>query len=247
MVQSASLPRHPAPARGIRGLTAGLIPALAALCLMAAPVRSDEPTMVTAPYEGTFKPGQALIVDIPFDTSSVLNGGYPIDNNGYAQLPLVGRIQVSGKNVADVEAYLAARASNYLKDTHISVHPAIRLTFLGYWVKPGMFYAEPNELVWDVIKRAGGPAGEKNMDKWSVVRGGEKVDIKVASAFSKGQTLSGAGVQSGDIFVIPVPDGQGFWYWFTQSLTVTSQIATLLTGILSAYITYLVYQDTHNN
>jgi protein involved in polysaccharide export with SLBB domain len=54
-----------------------------------------------------FIAGDALRIDIPADTGSILKGVYPIDGQGMADLPITGRVVVAGKNRANLEQYLA--------------------------------------------------------------------------------------------------------------------------------------------
>jgi protein involved in polysaccharide export with SLBB domain len=195
----------------------------------------------TAPLpEERFVAGEAMTVDVVLDTVAFLNGGYPIDSSGYVDMPLLGKIMVGGKTREEVENYLSSKLANYLRDTHIQAVPAIRITWLGHWVKAGQYYVSPKSTVWDAVYMAGGIAGERNIDKLEVQRGTQKILLNVLDAYSKGTTLAGAGIQSGDIVIIPVPrPDEGFWYWFKESLTLTTQVATVVTSAMTAYILYL--------
>ncbi len=187
-----------------------------------------------------FVAGEALTIDVVLDTVAFLNGGYPIDSSGYVELPVIGKIVVGGRSRDEVEAYLGSKLSNYLRDTHIKVVPAIRITWLGYWVKAGQYYVSPHATVWEAVYMAGGIAGERNLDKLHVLRGEQPVEIHVLNAYAKGITLAQAGIKSGDIIIIPVPRvEEGFWYWFRETITLTAQVAAVLTSAMSAYIIYL--------
>jgi hypothetical protein len=49
--------------------------------------------------------------------------------------------------------------------------------------------------------------------------------------------LLASGIRSGDIFVIPVPrDNTGFWYYFRESITLTAQVAAIISTVLTAYL-----------
>lgn len=196
---------------------------------------------------GVFKANEAMIVRVPLDTASVLDGAYPIDSSGYVNLPVVGRLYVHDKPAVEIETYLGKRMSQYLRDTHIMATPVVRLTLLGHWRQPGMHYVDSEASIWEACRVGGGPAGEQNIDKWLVKRGGQDLAISLLDEFSKGTTLRNAGIRSGDIFVIPQPNPQsGFWYWFRESLTATAQIATILGTSLTVYITYLLIEDQNN-
>jgi protein involved in polysaccharide export with SLBB domain len=202
----------------------------------------------TQPREEHFAAGAALTVEIPLDTAGLIRGGYPIDTAGYADLPVVGRVYVHGKTQDEVETYLAERLANYLKDTHLKVSPAMRITMLGHWAKQGQYYVPPNTTVWEAARLAGGLAGERTLDKIKVWRGSRETGIPFLDVYSQGRTLANAGFQSGDIIVVPVPrDNTGAWYWFKETIGVTAQLAGVVTGVITLYITYELLKDSRNN
>jgi protein involved in polysaccharide export with SLBB domain len=195
-----------------------------------------------------FRVGQALSISVPLDTGSILKGGYAIDSSGFVELPVMGRIYVADKTRGEVEAYLAEKMANYLKDTHIVVIPCMRITMLGFWIRQGQYYVSPNMTVYEAVYKAGGIGGDRNLDKITVQRGSTKLDIPFLDAYSREMTLARAGIRSGDIVVIPIPrDNTGFWYWFNQSLSTTAQLASIAGGLLSIYLTYtLIHNGTIN-
>ena len=198
----------------------------------------------TQPRGERFAAGAALTIDIPLDTAGLIRGGYPIDTTGYVDLPVVGRVQVDGRTQDEVEVFLSERLANYLKDTHLRVSPAWRITLLGFFTKQGQYYVPPNTTVWETARLAGGLAGERTLDKITVWRGGQEVDIPFLDMYSQGRTLANAGFQSGDIVVVPVPrDNTGAWYWFKETIGVTAQLAGIVSSVITLYITYLVLQN----
>ena len=205
---------------------------------------SEPPAGLPSSRGGVFKANEAMLIGIPLDTASVLNGAFPIDSAGYVTLPVAGRLFVHDMTASEIESYLAKRMSQYLRDTHIIATPVVRLTLIGHWQRPGMHYVDPQSSVWEACRVVGGPAGEQNIHKWRVMRGSETLPISLLDEFSKGSSLRAAGVRSGDLFIIPQPDPQsGFWYWFRESLTVTAEIAAIVGTTLTAYLTYLALEE----
>ncbi len=185
----------------------------------------------------TFKSGEGLLLRIPLDTASIFNGVFPIDNEGYVNLPVLGKLHVHGKSSRFIEGYLSVNGAQYMRDIHVLASPVIRITLLGHWQRPGMYYVNALASVWEACRIAGGPAGEVNLNKWKVHRGDESLGIPLLNNFSQGTTLRGAGIQSGDIFVIPVPNMQtGPWYVFRESLTMLGQLATITASVLVSYV-----------
>lgn len=217
------------------------------MCFLgAAPLRAQDPEMDTAPVS-VLKAGEGMTISVPLDTAAVINGSFAIDSAGFATLPILGRLFVHDKTSREIEMLLGQKLSAYIKDTHVMISPVIRLTLIGYWQRPGMHYVNPEASVWEACLAVGGPGGERNMDEWKVMRGEQVLAVSLLNEFSKGTTLRKAGIHSGDIFVIPVPDPQsGFWYWFRESLTTTAQLASIVTAGLTAYLTYLALDDARN-
>ncbi len=199
--------------------------------------------------DSTFKAGETILIKVPLDTASVFNGAFPIDADGYVTLPVLGRLYIHNQRASDVADYISKQAAPYLRDIHVTVTPVIRLTLLGYWQHPSMVYVSPEASVWEACHLVGGPAGEVNLDKWKVYRGSQPLNISLLDEFSRGTTLRGAGVQSGDIFVIPVPNpNSGFWYAFRQTLDVVAQLAAVTASVFTVYLTYLIVDgQVHTN
>lgn len=194
--------------------------------------------------EERFVAGEALTLDVALDTGAFLKGGYPIDSAGFVEFPVVGKVPVAGKTRAEVEEFLSQKFANYLRDTHITAIPAIRLTLLGYWVRQGMYYVDPRSTVWDAVYSSGGIAGERTIDRIHVMRGSTVTTIPFLDEYSKGATVRQAGIRSGDLVVVPVPrDNSGFWYWFRETVAVTAEMAAVISTALSAYIVYESLND----
>jgi protein involved in polysaccharide export with SLBB domain len=205
---------------------------------------AEAASLVTAPRNERFTAGQALTVEIPLDTAGLIRGGYPIDSAGFVDFPILGRVLVHDRSQEEVETYLGEKMANYLKDTHIKVSPAYRLTMLGYWAKQGQYYVPPNTTVWEAARMAGGIGGERTLYDIKVLRGSKETDIPFLDEYSRGRTLLAAGFQSGDIIMVPVPrDNTGAWYWFRESLSITAQIAGIASTLITLYITYELLKD----
>lgn len=213
------------------------------------PVQDAASTLSRAADENdVFVAGEALTLEVPLDTASFLNGGYPIDSSGFVELPVLGKFMVAGRYRSEVEGYLGQKFANYLKDTHVKAMPAIRITLLGHFIRQGMYYLNPRAVIWDAVYLSGGLAGERTLDRIEILRGTQVTSVSFLDEYSKGATFARAGIRSGDIVVVPVPrDNVGFWYWFRETVTMTAQVAAILTSAMSAYIIYNQLNDNNNN
>ena len=57
-------------------------------------IASDNVSRKRTIPEEKFIPGEVLVVRIHADSSSILNGGYPIDSEGYVDFPIIGKVPV---------------------------------------------------------------------------------------------------------------------------------------------------------
>jgi len=192
-----------------------------------------------------FRAGDGIMITVPLDTDAVINGTFPIDSAGYADLPVMGRVYVNNKSVKLIEDFVSKEMAQYLRDPHLSVRPAYRLTFLGNWQRPGMHWVDAEASVWEAAKVVGGPVNAIDLDDWYIMRGYHDVSSDILADFARGSSLREAGVRSGDIFVIPIPDPTvGFWPRFKEVLTVTAQLAGTAAALATVYVTYLIYEST---
>lgn len=197
-------------------------------------ISTPNPKLVS-PLEDRFTAGEALIVEVPGDTSSLVNGIYTIDRYGYIDLPIMGQVQVTNRSRYYVQEVIAKNMVNYTRDINIKVTPAIRIAFIGNFKEPGLYYIHPEKAVWDAFREAKVPLLEGQLQKMYLLRGTQRLPIHPLDLFSSGKTLREAGVQSGDIFALPEPPRRDGWEYFkdiaqigTTFITATASIITLM-------------------
>jgi protein involved in polysaccharide export with SLBB domain len=201
-VNSSHHGAHAGPQRRMPALFLGLCLLSAAAESPCAQAGSKERPV---PIEEFFA-GDAIRIDIPADTGSVLEGVYPIDGSGLADLPIAGRVVVAGKNRQNIEQYLAGLWAPYLKDTHVKAIPVIRVAIMGNVKNPGYYYPSPDAVIYDAINLAGGPVLPYDLEETAHLRGGQELSDNVAESISKSMTLREAGIITGDEILLPIPE-----------------------------------------
>jgi protein involved in polysaccharide export with SLBB domain len=208
------------------------------LCLLsglaAIPCRADAKER-SVPRE-EFLAGDAIRIEVPADTGSVMDGVYPIDGQGMADLPIAGRVVVAGKTRANIEQYLVGLWAPLLKDAHVKATPAIRVAVMGNVRLPGYYYPEPDAVIYDVINMAGGPLQPWKIENTQHIRGRDVINKHLIDDVSRSMTLREAGIVSGDEILLPVPER-------ISMKEAIPLIGTTLAIILNAMTIYFLTAD----
>lgn len=186
----------------------------------------------TAEMQDNFVAGDGLRITVFPDTAHFLNGVYPIDLSGYISLPLLGRFQVSTMSKQKFSSFIQSTYAQYLRFPEIQVTPLIRVSVLGGFVRPGLYYIEPQRSLWDLIYMAGGPVHEKGLKKMRLERDKNVLSSDLISHYQSGQSLMSMGVKSGDQIWTPNDPTKTFW----RDLLI-SDILPVATFMLSLYVT----------
>jgi polysaccharide export outer membrane protein len=138
-----------------------------------------------------------------------LSGDYRVNSNGEADLPWVGKVNVSGLTVSDAGDVLSRRyADGYLVDPHITVsvveHLSQPIEVYGAVAKPGLYYLQGVATVREILGEAGWIQVEKSNGQILVQRGDEGTLTLMVE-----DLLSGRGnieLRAND--VVTLPEGQ---------------------------------------
>lgn len=202
---------------------------------MAIPSQAQQAKERSVPRE-EFLAGDAIRIEVPADTGSVLDGVYPIDGQGMADLPIAGKVVVAGKTRANIEQYLAGLWAPLLKDAHVQATPAIRVAVMGNVKLPGYYYPSPDAVIFDVINMAGGPLQPWKIEDTQHIRGREVVNKRLIDYVSRSMTLRESGIVSGDEILLPVPER-------ISMKEAIPLIGTTLAIILNAMTIYFLTAD----
>lgn len=180
-----------------------------------------------------FQPGDAVRIRVwelygeqtqPFQ----LSGDYPINQDGFIIMPLLGEIKVQGLTVNECMNVLTEKLKIYLHNPYVEVRPLIRIVMQGAFNRPGSYRVDPSNSLWDLVAEAGGPAANCDLRKMVVERGGKVVIKDVLQSFENGYSLDEIGIESGDQ-IIAYPRG-------TMDINTWLMILNLVTSVALLYI-----------
>ena len=191
-----------------------------------------------------FKPGDAVKITIYPDTSLFLNGFYKIDNNNYINLPMLGLISVKNKTKNEFIDFLKKEYADFLKYPNINIVPYMRISFFGGFYRPGLYWVENRNSMWDAMQLAGGVNRDDGlmMVRWE--RDGKILSYNIVKDFQSGKSLESIGFKSGDQLCVTSKPKQLFWESFRDEIVpvLSISLATLSTA-LTAYQTFKIYNN----
>jgi len=200
--------------------------------------------IVGDPDEGAypFKPGDGLAINTFPDTSSFLNNVFPIDDRGFAEFPIIGKVKVSAMTKTELENYLKETFKGWLRNPNIYIKPVVRISLLGGFFRPGLYYIDHNSSLWQAVRLAGGTILEEGVYEMKWERNGDEQKGDLTQYFETGISLRRMGFRSGDQLRTKPPDSRGAW----ETVNNFMPIISLATTITLAYLTYqqsmLAYQ-----
>jgi len=129
-----------------------------------------------------------------------LSGEFPVDENGFVTLPLLGDHNVAEIPLHRLRETLLEGYRTYLRNPSISITPLRRINVLGEVNRPGSFEVDPTASLIGVVGMAGGPTEAANLRAVRVIRDGSVVHHEANPEAS----LSSLGLRSGDqVYVVP--------------------------------------------
>ena len=120
--------------------------------------------------------------------------GYNVDENGFIELPIIGKVQVKDMTVAEIQEEVQKLMNEYLKETTISVKLGIfNLTILGEVNKPGQYQVYQSDInIFQAIALAGNATDFAN-----------KSNIKIVHQTPKGSQIAKININDADVLSSP--------------------------------------------
>lgn len=183
-----------------------------------------------------FNAGDGLRITVPLDSTSFINGIYPIDGDGNIFLPIIGQYNVTSKSPEEFKDFLKSTYEQYLHYPEIQVTPLIRVGLLGGFNRSGMYYVEPQSSMWDLISLAGGTVHERGLKKMTWERDRKVLNKNLIPYLESGKSLQSIGFKSGDQIWTP-SDNRSFREILVRDLL------PIATFFLSFYVGIMTIRD----
>jgi protein involved in polysaccharide export with SLBB domain len=196
----------------------------------------------SAEAESFVRPGEAIQIRAYPDTGAFVNGFYPIDGEGRIYLPIIGKMKIVGMSEKAFLDTLKAQYISYLRYPNVQVRHSIRISLLGGFQRPGLYYIDPDYSMWDAVYLAGGTTREDGLKRMCWERDRFPVTKDIIPYYQSGQSLRSIGFQSGDQLWTPVEPKRKWWETVVKDI-ILSQVFPIVTTSASLFISYIVYSS----
>jgi protein involved in polysaccharide export with SLBB domain len=147
---------------------------------------------------GDFQEGDRIVVTLL--GSATFNDTISVRVGKQLPLPRMGEVPLEGVLRSELESRISTHLAKFLRDSSVRAVPLVRLAVLGRVQRPGFYYTSADVLLSDMLMKAGGPAGDADLSKVSIRRGGETIwnAQDTRTAMSDGLSLERLHLRAGD-------------------------------------------------
>ena len=171
---------------------------------------ADRQGAATGEFSEPLRPGDVVRLRIWREPD--LSGDFPVDESGQVVLPRLGPVSVMAISRDSLRRSLLAAYTTYLKNPSIEVMLLRRINVLGAVKNPGLYPVDPTMTVADALALAGGASADGRRDRVELLRGGEKVVVKL----DPGARLGDTPIRSGDQLYVP----ERSWFSRNQGIVI---------------------------
>ena len=144
---------------------------------------------------------------------SIQANGYPIDYNGFVQIPLVGRYKAAGKTLAQLNTDLRSQFAHYLKNPDVIVrvlsYQGQRYSVQGSVIKGGQFFLNDQPIsIYTALGMAGGVTDKGDNTFIQLIRNGITYDLNTIALEKAGYSLNKLLVQPNDTIYVSSRENQ---------------------------------------
>jgi polysaccharide export outer membrane protein len=165
--------------------------------------------------------------------------GYIVDNMGYIEIPILGKIKVSNLTLAQAKDAISLQAKLYfLNPTVIVKNKSFKITLLGEVAKPGLLYiATPKVNILDAIGMGGDLTSVSKRDNILLIRQNDNNTLSfIRINLTKSDILRSPYyyLQSNDVIYVEPNNSKAITAdaTFSRGLTVVSSLLSLISIIL---------------
>jgi len=139
--------------------------------------------------------------------------GFPIDANGYIQLPLVGRYKASGKSLSQLNVELRKHFAQYLKNPDLIVrvlsYQGQRYSVQGSVTRAGQFYLNDKPTsIYTALGLAGGINDQGANTYIQLIRNGQTYNLNTIELEKSGYSLHNLLIQPNDTIYVSTRENQ---------------------------------------
>lgn len=156
--------------------------------------------------------------------TSDLDSESPVDLNGRAFFPGIGRMAIRGISLDSLEAMLNARYGTLVRNATVQVALQRDITLYGQVRAPGVYGSSPNTTLLGLIARAGGPSSAGGSPVVTL----EKSDGR-RLALPREARLGAIDLRQGDAIYV---SDNSFFVRNATTIQATTLVATLLSTIV---------------
>jgi protein involved in polysaccharide export with SLBB domain len=146
----------------------------------------------------------AIEITVPMDDSSFLNGIYPINDTGYAFIPMIGPVRIKDQTIDSLTRQIRSALDQYMRYPEFMIRPLIRASLQGGFRSPGFFYIEPEYSMWELVAKAGGTTSENGLKKTMWKRNNQIIADNIIPYIETRKSLQSIGFRSGDQLYTPI-------------------------------------------
>ena len=175
---------------------------------------------------GDFQEGDRVVVNLL--GSLTLNDTILVRVGKMLPLPKMGEVPLEGVLRSELNARVSSYLAKYLRDSSVNVIPLVRLAVLGQVQRPGFYYTSADVLVSDMLMKAGGPAGDADLNNVVIRRAGDTIwNAKdTRTAMTDGLSLERLHLRAGDELYV---GAQKHTNWLAIGQIVLSAAALVFT------------------
>ena len=193
-----------------------------------------------------FLAGDALRLRVYPDTNSFVNGVYPIDGNGFANFPILGLVKLVDLGADSLASLLLETYLKYLRYPNLQVDPLMRVAFVGGFYKPGLYYVDPKNTLFQSMTLTGGTIREDGIQKLRLERDKSVVKANLVADFQSGKSLLELGYKSGDQICVMQRPLETRWDVVRNNvIPVLSVALSAISTAATVYLTYESYRAIH--